>query len=217
MQIGADVESIDVFGQVELVRGIGHDVLRALVLVHPRTAKGEEHPFVRHRAYPFIEVELQIGAADKAVVDRPIAALLARESLYRNALAGFHDEACPEKRIIHAEAALFVSAENKAGAELLVERPQGQLRPFVLALDIHIRHAPPFETRLETRQRVFGELETRAGINVPAHNAHVGIGVGLRPIVGVFGADLLVVLGDEDIAHHTAAHRHFLSVVLRRS
>ena len=117
--------------------------------VDPGAAQRDTYIFLLPRRKEFSQAEFGVCAADERLVPVPITALHTREGFQRNAIHRLHHNATAEQAVVDAERALFVCAEDEAGAELLVERACRQLHLAQLALHPKVRHAPALEVFLE--------------------------------------------------------------------
>ena len=217
-QIGAHVPGIHVLRQVQLVVGTHADiVLRGLlVLVHKRGAERQIGASFGHRLNPLVDVQLHVATRHPRVVVSPVAALLAGDGLQLHTLDGLIDHAAAQQRVVDAQRALLVGAQDETRTELLVEVTGSDLHVFHRAtLHVEVGHAPALEVLLEAGQRVLQKLEARAGIHILALQGCLDVGVGERPVVGVLGADGIVVLRNEDVALYATRQRYLVLIVLR--
>ena len=188
------------------------------MLVHKRCAERHESVSVGKGANPSVEVQFDVAARHPRLVVRPIAALLARNRLQLNAIDRLIDDATAQERIVDAQRAFFVGAENETRTELLVEMAGGQFQILCrTTFHVEIRHTPAFEIFFKARQRMFQKLETRSGIDVFALQSRLDIGVRQCPVVGFLRADGLVVLRNENVALNAARHHDFVGLGMGRN
>ena len=73
--------------------------------------------------------------------------------------------------------------------------------------------SPSLEIVLKTGQWMVEIFKAHAGIDVFLLQFHIDIGVGLRPVAVLFGADVLVFLGYQHVALHAPAHYELVVVL----
>ena len=216
LETGTHVEGVHVFRHIELMGGVGEYLVGFLMLVHKRGAQGDVGAVLLQFLRPFVEVQLQVAAGYPGVVVGPVAALLAGEGFYCYTLERTVHHAAAQQRVVDAEAALLVGAQDEAGAELLVEVTGRHLDVLVVAFHEYIRHTPSFDVVLITREGVFQKFESGTGVDVLTVQIEVGISVGQCPVVVFLGTDGLVFLRDEHIALNTSAQRKLPLLLLCR-
>ena len=229
-QIGSGVEGGRVFGQIEaicalLARGCvgaehGDVVGHLFVLAHAGETEREARARLVHFLKPAVEAQFHVAAVNPgvAIIEvavLPVEALLSAEEFDVYALKRPHRELSAAQGIVYAERTLFVGAQDKARAELLVEVAEREVEAFVMARHVEIRNTAPLEPFVETGQRVLQTFVAHAGGKVFVEQIKFHVGIRERPVV--FGrANLSVFFGKEHIALNAAVEREFLAVVALR-
>ena len=218
-QVGTHVPCIDVLGQVQFVDGRCKNVVvfSILVLVDHRCSKRQVGVSLGHRLDPLIDIQFNVGAIDPRFVQVPIATLHATDTFQGQSMDGLPHDAATEQRVVDAQRTLFIGTQDETRSKLLVEVTQRQfglaLFGGTLQLHVDVRHTPALKILLESRQRMLQKLEAGTCVDILTLQAYVGIGIGQRPVTGVFGTNFLVVLRNKDVALDASRH-HYLVVTL---
>ena len=234
VQLCAHVPCVHIFGlcyavggvAVACVGGASHggrlQILLVLVLVHPRCSHHQSCAALLHGGHPLVDVQLGVGTGHMALVPVPVAALASAQCLQRHAGGGLQQQASAQERVVDAQCALLIGAQDESRAELLVEGSQGELGHVSAllalahhALQVEVGHAPALEVALEAGQRMLQVLQPGAGLKQAVLQLQVYVGVGQQVVV-LRGTYLLVALRYQYVTLNAAAQCEFV-VTLGRS
>ena len=93
---------------------IDKDILLFFVFVDPRGTYHQFRARLSETGNPFVQCHLGISTAHQRLVPLPIAALLTRQCLHRDALHGFHHQTAAQQRIVDTQRTFLVGTKNKS-------------------------------------------------------------------------------------------------------
>ena len=77
-----------------------------------------------------------------------------------------------------------------------------------MSFHIEMGEAPALEVGFIARQRMFQELKARSSLYILAAQLQVHISIGQHLVIAVLGANLVIILGEEDVALDATAERY---------
>ena len=115
-------------------------------------------------------------------------------------------------RVVDAQRALLVCAEDEARAELLVEVAECEFGVLHLALDVIKRHTPAFEVLFKAWERMVEIFETHTSVYILGEGVNLGVGVVEHLFFIMLCTNLVVFLRNEEVG--LQATRNLYVVVL---
>ena len=167
---------------------------------NPRRAEGES-------AVAGGEIPFAVGTIYIRGVGFPIIALAAGEGFEAQAFEGAGGEAQAAEVVVDAQRGFFVSAQYKAGTELLIVTAEGNFGAIEAGCGVKIGHTGATEGGIEAGEGLFHVLGAQSCLITAAEGEpEVEIGVAEHPIVDAICADALVILGNKRVGAQTSVH-----------